>query len=58
MTWALQIKPTVTYKPQKVKGPEDLLEIGDVVNWLKDVSKKDQLPYPDQEPLAQEHLTT
>ena len=59
MTWALQIKPTVTYKPEKVKDPGDLLEIGDVVNVrLKEASRKDKLPVftLDQEPLAQAAL--
>ncbi len=55
--WALQIKPTSTYKPQKVKGPGDLLNPGDVVYVrVKELpTKKDQLPILslDQEPLIQ-----
>ena len=56
MTWALQIKPTSIFKPQKVKSPSDLLNPGDVVNVkLKESPKKDQLPILslDQEPLIQ-----
>ena len=59
MTWALQVKPTAHYKPQKVKTPGDLLKIGDVVTVrLKDVPKKDQalIFTLDQEPLAQAAL--
>lgn len=59
MTWALQVKPTVTYRPQQVKDPGDLLEIGDVVSVrLKEISRKDKLPVftLDQEPLAQAAL--
>jgi penicillin-binding protein 1A len=56
-TWALQIKPTSTYKPQKAKNPGDLLNPGDVVHvrvkYLP--TKKDQPPILslDQEPLIQ-----
>ena len=56
MTWALQIKPTSIFKPQKVKSPSDLLNPGDVVNVkLKESPKKDQPPILslDQEPLIQ-----
>jgi penicillin-binding protein 1A len=55
--WALQIKTTSTYKPQKVKDPGDLLNPGDVVQVrIKGLStKKDQPPILslDQEPLIQ-----
>ncbi len=56
MTWALQIKPTSTFKPQKVKSPSDLLKPGDVVYVkVKELPKKDQPPILslDQEPLIQ-----
>jgi penicillin-binding protein 1A len=59
MTWALQVRPSVNYKPEKVKGPGDLLKVGDVVNVrLKDASRKDQLPVfiLEQEPLVQAAL--
>src|SRR4030066_1450856 len=56
-TWALQIKPSSTYKPQKVKIPGDLLNPGDVVHVrVKELpAKKDQSPILslDQEPLMQ-----
>jgi len=56
-TWALQIKPTSTYKPQKAKNPGDLLNPGDVVHVrVKELpTKKDQPPVLslDQEPLIQ-----
>jgi penicillin-binding protein 1A len=56
-TWALQIKPTATYNPQKVKNPGDLLNPGDVVHVrVKELpTKKDQPPILslDQEPLIQ-----
>jgi penicillin-binding protein 1A len=56
-TWALQIRPTPTYNPQKVKKPGDLLNPGDVVHVrVKELStKKDQPPVLslDQEPLIQ-----
>ena len=55
--WALQVKPTSTYKPQNVKNPGDLLNPGDVVSVrVKELpAKKDQLPILslDQEPLIQ-----
>jgi len=56
MTWALEIKPTSTFKPQKVKNPSDLLNPGDVVYVkVKEFPKKDQPPILslDQEPLIQ-----
>jgi penicillin-binding protein 1A len=56
MSWALNIKPTPNYKPQKVKTPGDLLNPGDVVHVrVKDTPKKDQPPALtlEQEPLAQ-----
>jgi ribosomal protein S1 len=56
MAWALTIKPTPNYKPQKVKTPGDLLQPGDVVHVrIKETPKKDQ-PLAltlEQEPLAQ-----
>jgi len=56
-TWALQIRPTPTYNPQKVKKPGDLLNPGDVVHVrVKELpTKKDQPPVLslDQEPLIQ-----
>jgi penicillin-binding protein 1A len=56
MSWALTIKPTPTYKPQKVKTPGDLLKPGDVVYVrIKESPKKDQPPLfiLEQEPLVQ-----
>jgi penicillin-binding protein 1A len=56
MAWALQVKPTSTFKPQKVKTPSDLLKPGDVVYVkVKDSPKKDQPPILslDQETLIQ-----
>jgi len=56
MSWALNIKPTPTYKPQKVKTPGDLLNPGDVIYVrVKDSSKKEQalLLSLEQEPLVQ-----
>ena len=56
MSWALTIKPTPSYKPQKVKTPGDLLSPGDVVYVrLKESPKKDQSPLfvLEQEPLVQ-----
>jgi penicillin-binding protein 1A len=56
MSWALHIKPTLNYKPQKVKTPGDLLNTGDVVYVrVKETSKKDQPPVLtlEQEPLVQ-----
>ncbi len=56
MSWALNIKPTPGYKPQKVKTPGDLLNPGDVVCVrVKESPKKDQSPMLllEQEPLVQ-----
>ena len=56
MTWALNLKPTPTFKPKKAKTPSDLLDVGDVVNVrLKEIPKKDQPPLfaLNQEPLVQ-----
>ena len=56
LTWALNIKPTSTYKPQKVKDPSDLLKTGNVVYVrVKDASRKDQplILSLDQEPIVQ-----
>ncbi len=55
MTWALTVKPTPSYKPQKVKTPGDLLKPGDVVYVRVKESKKDQLPLfvLEQDPLVQ-----
>ncbi len=56
MTWALTVKRTSTYKPQKVKTPADLLNPGDVIYVrVKESSKKDQtlLLSLEQEPLVQ-----
>jgi penicillin-binding protein 1A len=56
MSWALTIKPTPSYKPQKVKTPGDLLNPGDVVYVrAKESPKKDQAPLfvLEQEPLVQ-----
>ena len=56
MSWALTIKPTPSYKPQKVKTPGDLLNPGDVVYVrVKESPKKDQSPLfvLEQEPLVQ-----
>jgi penicillin-binding protein 1A len=56
MTWALHIKPTPTYKPQKVKSPSDLLKTGDVVYVrVKELPKKDRplVLSLEQEPLVQ-----
>jgi penicillin-binding protein 1A len=56
MSWALTIKPTPTYKPQKVKAPGDLLNPGDVIYVrVKESSKKEQalLLSLEQEPLVQ-----
>jgi penicillin-binding protein 1A len=56
MSWALTVKPTPSYRPQKVKTPGDLLHTGDVVHVrIKETPKKDQ-PLAltlEQEPLAQ-----
>jgi penicillin-binding protein 1A len=56
MSWALNIKPTLNYKPQKVKTPGDLLNTGDVVYVrVKEPPKKDQPPALtlEQDPLVQ-----
>ena len=56
MSWALHIKPTPKYKPEKVKTPGDLLQTGDVVQVrVKESSKKEQAPVLslEQEPLVQ-----
>ncbi len=56
MAWALNIKPTPSYKPQKVKTPGDLLNPGDVVYIrVKEPYKKDPSPILtlEQEPLVQ-----
>ncbi len=56
MSWALNIKPTASYKPQKVKTPGDLFNPGDVVYVrVKESSKKEQvlLLSLEQEPLVQ-----
>ncbi|HUL30303.1 MAG TPA: PBP1A family penicillin-binding protein, partial [Thermodesulfobacteriota bacterium] len=56
MSWAVNIKPTPTYKPQKVKTPGDLLKAGDVIYVrVKESSKKDPvlLLSLEQEPLVQ-----
>ena len=56
MSWALNIKPTATYKPQKVKTPGDLLNPGDVVYVrVKESSKKEQALRLslEQEPIVQ-----
>jgi penicillin-binding protein 1A len=56
MAWALHIKSTPHFGPQKVKTPGDLLKTGDVVHVrVKEASKKDQslILTLEQEPLAQ-----
>jgi penicillin-binding protein 1A len=56
MLWALRIKPTTHFKPQKVKTPGDLLKTGDMVHVrVKESSKKDQplVLTLEQEPLVQ-----
>ncbi|MGB9629894.1 MAG: penicillin-binding transpeptidase domain-containing protein, partial [Thermodesulfobacteriota bacterium] len=56
MIWALKIKPTPNFNPEKVKTPGDLLKTGDVVLVrVKGVGKKDQPPILtlEQEPLVQ-----
>jgi penicillin-binding protein 1A len=56
MSWALNIKPTATYKPHKVKTPGDLLNPGDVVHVrVKESSKKEQTLRLslEQEPIVQ-----
>ena len=45
MAWALNVKPTPTFKPGKPKDPSALLQPGDVVQVkVMDVSKKDHPP--------------
>jgi len=45
MAWALNVKPTPTFKPGKVKDPSDLLHPGDMVQVkVKETAKKDQPP--------------
>jgi len=56
MSWALTLKPTPSYKPQKVKTAADLLNPGDVVYVrVKESPKKDQPPLftLEQDPLVQ-----
>ncbi|HVP77662.1 MAG TPA: PBP1A family penicillin-binding protein [Thermodesulfobacteriota bacterium] len=56
MSWALTIKRTPTYKPEKVKTAGDLLKPGDVIYVrVKEPPKKDQplLLTLEQEPLVQ-----
>jgi penicillin-binding protein 1A len=56
VAWALHNKPISHPRPQKVKGPSDLLKIGDVVHVrVKESFKKDQplVLALEQEPLAQ-----
>jgi penicillin-binding protein 1A len=56
MAWALNIKPTPKYRPQKVKTPGDLLHTGDMVHVrVKESSKREQAPVLslEQEPLVQ-----
>jgi penicillin-binding protein 1A len=56
MSWALHVKPTPHYKPQKVKTPGNLLNPGDVVYVrVKESPKKDQshIFTLEQEPLVQ-----
>ena len=59
MLWALHIRPTPNYNPQKAKTPGDLLNPGDVVQVrVKEPFKKDQVPVLslEQEPLVQSAL--
>ncbi len=56
MVWALHIKPTPSYRPQKVKTSGDLLNTGDVIHVrVKESPKKEQTPALtlEQEPLVQ-----
>jgi len=56
MAWALTLKPTPHFKPQKLKTPGDLLKTGDVVHVrIKEPPRKDQplLLSLDQDPLVQ-----
>jgi penicillin-binding protein 1A len=55
MSWALKVKPSASYKPQRVKTPGDLLNPGDVIHVRIKEAKKD-LPLLftlEQEPLVQ-----
>ena len=59
MSWAVRVKPTANYKPQKIKNAGDLLKPGDVVSVrLKVAAGKDRPPVfsLDQEPIAQAAL--
>jgi len=59
MSWAIRVKPTANYKPQKIKDAGDLLKTGDVVSVrLKEAARKDRPPVfsLDQEPIAQAAL--
>jgi penicillin-binding protein 1A len=56
MAWALNIKPSESYKPQKVKNPGDLLNAGDTIYVrIKESPQKGQPPLLtlEQEPLVQ-----
>jgi penicillin-binding protein 1A len=56
MSWALHLKPTPSYRPQKVKTPGDLLNPGDVIYVrMKETPKKELAPLLtlEQEPLVQ-----
>jgi penicillin-binding protein 1A len=56
MAWALQVKPTASFKPGKVKDPSELLKAGDVVHVrVREFSKSDGtfLLALEQEPLVQ-----
>jgi penicillin-binding protein 1A len=56
MAWALKVKPSPNFNPQKVNSPGDLLKPGDVVLVrVKEIGKKDQPPTLtlEQEPLVQ-----
>jgi len=56
MLWALNIKPTPNFRPQKVKSPGELLKTGDVVHVrVKEMQKKDQplILTLEQEPIVQ-----
>jgi penicillin-binding protein 1A len=56
MSWALNIKPTPSYKPKKVKNPGDLLNPGDVIDVrvIKSHKKDSTLILAlEQEPLVQ-----
>src|SRR5512136_1483521 len=55
MSWAVNVKPSASYKPQRVKTPADLLHPGDVVHVRTKEAKKDLPPLLtlEQEPLVQ-----